>query len=142
MIDLDGLSPSAQRAIVTYIATLKMLEQLTLPAQGDGIVSTSPDPRRMPGNLDAATALRHALSASKRARNEFRAAHRRAIGILYAEQRRADRATMRITGDVPPREGCHVITDGVECGLPVHAHGLCVKHYRQVQRRKTKGGVR
>ena len=135
---LDGLSPSSQRAIVAYIETLRLLEALSLPAQGDGTVSTTPDPRRIPGNLDAATALRHALKASKRARSEYRAAHRRALGILYAEQRRGDRVSRRVAGDIPPRAGCIANENGVQCGLPIHAHGVCVKHYRRITRRKTK----
>lgn len=129
------LSPSAQRAVQRYVTSLHLVEQLVTPAQGQS-ANCAPDPKRLPGSLDAAGALRRIVAMSADAERARRRAHRTIVGIGFRASSVADRTSKRLTGDVPLRDGCRASEHGVVCGLPVHAQGLCSKHYRAAMRRR------
>lgn len=131
------LSPSAQKAVQVYVSSLHMMESLLTPGKSDA-VNNHPDPRRMPGNLEAARTLREIVASSEEARRVRRNAHKHLIGIAYRSRSQADRTAKRITGDIPPRDGCTVVEGGQMCGRPVHGKGMCVKHYRRQQRAGTR----
>jgi len=116
---IDELSPSAQKAVQTYVSALHMTELLIPPARSSGNTNAVADPRRVPGSLDAA------------------GTHRVIVGLAYRARSTADRCTRRMTGDVAPRDGCTATERGEQCGRPLHAKGLCVTHYRRVQRRNS-----
>jgi len=109
------LSPSAQKAVQTYVSALHMTELLIPHARSDASTTTA-DPRRIPGSLDAA------------------GTHRILVGLAYRARSHADRCSRRLTGDVPPRDGCTVVENGEACGRPLHAKGMCATHYRRARR--------
>lgn len=132
---IGELSPSAQRAVLRYTASLHMMESLCVPGQGEA-ANCVPDPRRMPGSIDAAGTLRLILLKSKDAEHVRRRAHREIVAMAHSAGRASDRTAHRIAGDVPPREGCVASEGGAQCGMPVLARGMCAKHYRRTERRR------
>ena len=81
---IGELSPSAQRAVLRYTASLHMMESLCVPGQGEA-ANCVPDPRRMPGSIDAAGTLRLILLKSKDAEHVRRRAHREIVAMAHSQ---------------------------------------------------------